>query len=168
MKVQDAMTRNVTTCNQDDTLSHAARLMWEYDCGGIPVLNQDGAVCGMITDRDICMAAYTRGLPLQELQVRNAMSAVVHTCQPEDSIESALQLMHRNRVRRIPVTDGGRPVGMLSLSDLMTVLRSSDRGREAPSAETLVDTLSHISERHYATHHVHGNGARDGHTRAIA
>jgi signal-transduction protein with cAMP-binding, CBS, and nucleotidyltransferase domain len=122
----------------------------------------------MITDRDICMAAYTRGLPLQQIQVRSAMSAVVHTCQPEDSIESALQLMHRNKVRRIPVTSGGRPVGMLSLSDLMTVLRSSERGREAPSAKTLVETISHISERYDAAHGVNGNGARDGHSRAIA
>jgi CBS domain-containing protein len=165
MRVQDAMTRNVATCSQDDTLSHAARLMWEHDVGAVPVLNEDGAVCGMITDRDICMAAYTKGLALQDIQVRNAMSTIVHTCRSKDSIESALRLMQQNRVRRIPVTEGGRPVGMLSLSDLMTVLRSSERDREAPSAELLVETISLISERHDGARHVNGNGAR---SRAIA
>jgi CBS domain-containing protein len=146
MKVMDAMTRNVAACSQDDSLNRAAQLMWEADCGCIPVLDASGDVRGIITDRDVCMAAYTQGLSLQQIPVRRAMSTVVHTCGPEDTIESALALMRRNKVRRVPVTDGVRPVGMLSLSDVMRVLRSS-RGRhsEGPHA-VVIETLCIISE----------------------
>jgi CBS domain-containing protein len=146
MKVMDAMTRSVAACNQEDTLNRAAQLMWEGDCGCIPVLDAGGDVRGIVTDRDVCMAAYTQGLPLQQIPVRRAMSTVVHTCGPEDSIESALVLMRRNKVRRVPVTDGGRPVGMLSISDVMRVLRSAPgRHPEGPHA-AVIETLCIISE----------------------
>jgi CBS domain-containing protein len=160
MKVQDAMTRNVAACNQDDILNYAAQLMWDYDCGAVPVLDGLGIVSGIVTDRDICMAAYTKGLPLTQILVRDAMSRVVHTANPEDTVESALALMRRGRVRRIPVTDGGRVVGMLSLSDLMRVLRSSRR--DAPQAESIVETLVLISEpRTPGRMNDDGRGARD-------
>jgi CBS domain-containing protein len=146
MKVMDAMTHSVAACDQDDTLNRAAQLMWEGDCGCIPVLGASGDVRGIITDRDICMAAYTQGLPLQQIPVRRAMSTVVQTCGPEDSIESALALMRRNKVRRVPVTDGVRPVGMLSISDVMRVLRSSHgKHPEGPHA-AVIETLWIISE----------------------
>ena len=112
MKVKDAMSRSLAACNADDTLNRAAQLMWEYDCGAIPVLDNGGAVGGIITDRDVCMGAYTQGLPLSQIPVRRAMQTVVYTCKPEDSIESALGLMRRNKVRRLPVTEDGRPVGV--------------------------------------------------------
>ena len=83
MKVQDAMTRNVTACHENDSLNYAAQLMWECDCGAIPVLDGNDVVCGMITDRDVAMAAYTQGLALQEIPVRTAMSTVVHSCAEE-------------------------------------------------------------------------------------
>jgi CBS domain-containing protein len=148
MKVQDAMTRNVTACHEDDALNYAAQLMWECDRGAIPVLDGNDVVCGMITDRDLAMAAYTQGLALHQIPVRSAMSTVVHSCAADDTIESALALMQKNKVHRIPVTDGGRPVGMLALSDLMRVLRSSHHGRksEVPHAETLIETVVLISE----------------------
>ena len=77
MKVMDAMTRSVAACNEEDTLNRAAQLMWEGDCGCIPVLDAGGDVRGILTDRDVCMAAYTQGLPLQQIPVRRAMSTVV-------------------------------------------------------------------------------------------
>ena len=129
MKVRDAMTRSVAACTQDETLNRAAQLMWDNDCGCVPVLDQSGAVTGIITDRDVCMGAYTQGLPLRDISVRSAMSTVVVSCSPEDSVESALALMRQNKIRRLPVTDGGRPVGILSLGDVMRVLRSSRQDR---------------------------------------
>ena len=147
-KVKDGMTRSVAVCNQDDTLNRAAQLMWEGDCGCIPVLDAGGDVRGIITDRDVCMAAYTQGLPLQQIPVVRAMLTVVHTCGPEDSIESALALMRRNKVRRVPVTDGVRPVGMLSISDVMRVLRSSQPARQPEGAHAaIIETLSSFSSR---------------------
>ena len=74
MKVQEAMTRNVAACGVRDMLNRAAQLMWECDCGSVPVVDEAGNVCGMITDRDICMAAYTQGLPLDQILVRSTMS----------------------------------------------------------------------------------------------
>jgi CBS domain-containing protein len=148
MKIQDAMTHTVSVCNQDDPLNDAAQIMWEHDCGSVPVVDGNGAVCGMVTDRDICMAAYIRGLPIHAIAVRDVMSKLVHTCSPGDSIESALALMKRNKVRRMPVTEHGRVVGMLSLSDLLTVLRSSAHGRknEEPHTAALLETLIFISQ----------------------
>jgi CBS domain-containing protein len=159
MKVQDAMTRNVATCNQGDALNRAAQLMWECDCGGIPVLDDKGTVSGIITDRDVCMASYTRGLPLHDIRVRDAMSTVVHACGPEDSIESALALMKQNKIRRLPVTDGGRAVGMLSLSDVLTVLRSShsDRKSRVPPVDVIVEALVVISEPRDSARRAGGN-----------
>ena len=119
MKVQDWMTRDVATCLVDDTLNRAAQLMWEGDFGVVPVLGVDGTVVGVITDRDICMAAYTRGRPLAEIRVEDAMAKHLATCSPDSTIETALSLMKEASVRRLPVVDHhGKPVGVLSLNDL--------------------------------------------------
>jgi CBS domain-containing protein len=144
--------------------------MWECDCGSVPVLDGQGMVCGLVTDRDICMAAYTKGVPLWDIFVRDVMSKVVHTARPEDSIESAIALMRKNKVRRVPVTDGGRVVGMLSLGDLMRVFRSS-RKDGAPHAytEAIVETLVLISEPRVAANGNEENrGARDGSRSAVS
>jgi predicted transcriptional regulator len=74
MKIQNVMTRDVSACSPEDMLSRAAQLMWERDCGCVPVIDHSGVVCGMVTDRDICIAAYTQGLPLHQIAVRRAMS----------------------------------------------------------------------------------------------
>lgn len=74
MNVQDVMTRSVTTCLAQDCLYSVARLLWERDCGSLPIVDRDGRPIAMITDRDVCMAAYTTGKPLHELRVATAMS----------------------------------------------------------------------------------------------
>ena len=75
MKVEDLMTRSVGTCRPTDTLSSAAQLMWERDCGCVPVVSDDGSnrVVGMLTDRDICMAAHFRGASPGALPVGQVM-----------------------------------------------------------------------------------------------
>jgi CBS domain-containing protein len=118
-RVHDAMTRNVVTCRPGDTLNRAAQLMWEADCGAVPIVDDDGKLVGMLTDRDICMAAYTRGLPLGELSVSSAMSTQLHSCRPNDSLRSLLDTMTKHQVRRVPVVEeGGRLVGIVSLADV--------------------------------------------------
>jgi len=77
MRVEDIMSRKVTSCTASDSLERAAKLMWEQDCGCLPVCaREDGADCtvGIITDRDICMHALFRGKPLGELRVEQAMT----------------------------------------------------------------------------------------------
>jgi CBS domain-containing protein len=132
MKVKEVMIREVKTCRAGDDLNRAAQIMWEFDCGTVPVVDEAGSVKGMITDRDVCMAAYTKGRRLESIQVRSAMSAEVATCSPDDTLEGALSIMKKARVRRLPVTDrGGRLVGILSMNDLAREawreIESSDR-----------------------------------------
>jgi CBS domain-containing protein len=120
LRVEALMTRSAVTCGPDATLEEAARLMWERDCGALPVTNglEGRRVIGMITDRDVCMAALLQGRPLGELRVRDAMARTVHSCRPGDSVERALRVMAEARVRRLPVVDGEDQIlGVLSLAD---------------------------------------------------
>jgi CBS domain-containing protein len=119
MKIEALMTRDVATCGSEDRLSDAARIMWEHDCGSVPVVADDGRVVAMITDRDVCMAAWTKGCTLHEIPVKEAMSSGVVSCHQADSIESAEELMRLYGVRRLPVVDSdGHLVGLLSLADI--------------------------------------------------
>jgi CBS domain-containing protein len=118
-RVQDAMTRNVVTCKPGDTLNRAAQLMWEADCGAVPIVDENDTLIGMLTDRDICMAAYTRGVPLSELPVTSAMSTKPHSCRATESLRSLMDLMAKCQVRRVPVVDdAGHVVGIVSLADV--------------------------------------------------
>lgn len=121
MRVDQIMTRTVQTCRQSDRLDAAARIMWEHDCGCVPVVAEgDGAgrVVGMITDRDVCMAAWTQGQPLAAIPVSTAMAREVRSCRASDSVADALRIMEHDQLRRLPVVDNdGRVVGILSLTD---------------------------------------------------
>jgi CBS domain-containing protein len=119
MNIQEIMSKPAITCQQRDTVNTAAQRMWESDCGTIPVVNEGGNVVGMITDRDICMAAYTQGRALHAIPVSNVMSKSVFSCRAEDSLDAAEHLMRDNQIRRVPVVDGNnRPIGVLSLNDI--------------------------------------------------
>lgn len=118
MKIDDVMTKDAASCGTSDSLNRAAQLMWERDCGCLPVL-EDGKVVGMITDRDICMGAYTQGRSLDQIDVGSAMTRGAFTCAPSDSLEAAMRLMQKQQVRRLPVvTFDGRLAGIVSLNDL--------------------------------------------------
>ncbi|HJV21702.1 MAG TPA: CBS domain-containing protein [Holophagaceae bacterium] len=120
MIVRDLCTRTPVSCRVDANLSEVAGLMWEHDCGLIPVLDEAGKVIGVITDRDICMALATRNVRASALQAREVMAAPVHTVHPEDSLSLAMRYMRQYQVRRLPVVDGlGRLLGVLSLNDLI-------------------------------------------------
>ena len=75
MKVAELMTRSVLAAHPQDSLARAAQMMWDHDCGALPVIDDSGRVLGMITDRDVCMAAYTQGRPLAEIPVEIAGKA---------------------------------------------------------------------------------------------
>jgi CBS domain-containing protein len=146
MRVDQLMTRPVITCSPSDTLAKAAQLMWDNDCGAIPVVGDQGRVVAMITDRDICMAAYTQGSPLHSLRVQGAMSQQLFSCHPGDKVEDAEDLMGKQQIRRLPVLDGeGRPVGLLSLADLA---RESGNGtsskRDGVAGRELLGTMAAI------------------------
>lgn len=119
IRVDQLMTTPVLTCRTSDSLHAAAAIMWDHDCGVVPVVDHDGHLCGIVTDRDACMAAYTQGRRLDEIPVGDIMAKRVHSCRPADPVTLAEELMQTHGVRRIPVVDDeGRPVGLLSLNDL--------------------------------------------------
>lgn len=119
MRVERVMTKDVKSCSPADFLNRAAQLMWEHDCGVLPVVDETGKVVGLITDRDICMAAYTQGKRLEEMPVTGSMSREVWNCHPADSVGEAEERMRLNQVRRLPVVEeDGSLVGILSLNDI--------------------------------------------------
>lgn len=120
------MTRNVRTCSADDSLNQAARIMWEVDCGAVPVIDSDGKLIGIVTDRDVCMAAYTRGQPIWACVVGSVMSTPSHHCAPHHSVEQIAEIMREHQIRRVPVTDSaGQLVGLVSLADLARYVDSN-------------------------------------------
>ena len=150
MNVEELMARDVQTCAPYDSLDRAAQIMWECDCGSVPVVEAvdgRGRVVGMITDRDICMAAYTQGRPLSEIGVGSVMARVVHACRKTDPIEEALQIMRRCQVHRVPVLDeNDRLVGLLALADVAReAARERGRRRRQVSDGTLAGVLEAIS-----------------------
>jgi len=119
MRAEDLMTSPAVTCHINDTLNVAARLMWDHDCGAIPVVRDDGKLAGIVTDRDICMAAYTQGRPLSAIPISSVMSEHVVSAHRDDKLGAIEQLMMKHQIRRIPVVDDGDiPIGMLTLNDL--------------------------------------------------
>ncbi len=147
MNAHHLMTRELKCCGPDQSLSQAAHSMWEGDVGALPVI-EDGQLVGMITDRDICMAAYTKGACLPEVRVRDVMTQDVVTCRASDSLRRVESLMREHKVRRIPVLDvGNQLIGIVSLNDLARNAHSTWRGQTE-----LVATLATICEPRQ--HHV--------------
>lgn len=140
MKVEQLMTRNVETCHPGDSLSVAAHIMWDRDCGCVPVVEpEDGTarLVGMVTDRDVCMAAYTQGRKLAEIEVRGVMATKLFCCRSTDSIDDALKAMEENQLHRLPVVGkDGRLVGLISLAD---AAREAARERPRGSKKEVTD-----------------------------
>jgi CBS domain-containing protein len=127
MKVKEVMTSNVSCVRSSEPLSAAAKLMWDCDCGAVPVIDEASRVIGMITDRDICMSCWSQDRGPSAIQVSESMSKEIYSCTPEDSLDSAENLMRSRQVRRLPVVDReGRLAGIISLADLAKRTRGRD------------------------------------------
>lgn len=144
MRIEQLMSRPVHTCRSSDVLSVPAQQMWEHDVGAIPVVDDHGRLVGIVTDRDICMAALLQGKPLHAIPVAAVMTPDVHACEVDDTVETAEQLMKLKQVRRIPVVaDGKNPVGILSLNDIAREAGASSK--KNGSDRQVVQTLAAIS-----------------------
>jgi CBS domain-containing protein len=145
MRVHEIMTREVVSCQADANLGQAARLMLEGRFGTLPVVDIHGKVAGIITDRDIAMAAATRQRNASHIAVHEAMSSHVRGCLAYDEVDAALKLMEEAGVRRLPVLDAtGHLAGMLSIDDVL--LRAVDRENGIDPA-AFVKALSGICSR---------------------
>ena len=144
--VHDIMRVRVHTCSTEDTLHRAAQIMWEKDCGCLPVIDSAHVVLAVITDRDICMAALTQGVPLAGAHVSSSMSRTLVACSPDDHIGTVEEMMRDRQIRRVPVADAaGVLVGMISLGDIARYLRSRSAQSPATAAQ-FVETMAAISE----------------------
>ena len=141
MKVQDVMTYGVQTCRPESNLADAAMRMWRNDCGVLPVVADGAKVVGMITDRDICMAAATKHRDPANIRVKEVISGKVYGCSPDTDIHEALKIMQQKQVRRLPIisAEDGKLAGILSMNDV--ALRAKAERKAELSAEDVENTL---------------------------
>jgi CBS domain-containing protein len=145
MRVRDVMTPNVIACQQGTDLGRAARLMLDAKCGTLPVIDKDGRLAGIITDRDIALALATRPQHTSQVAVHEAMSQQVRYCFADDTIAAALKQMEEARVRRLPVVARqGSLAGIVSIDDI--VVRALDRPGGISSA-AFINALTSICSR---------------------
>jgi CBS domain-containing protein len=146
MIIRDLMNDAVYSCSADQTLNEAAKIMWDHDVGSVAVTDpRTGALCGIVTDRDVAMAAYTRGVALESIKVSEAMGRNVHCASPDHDIAEAHEIMRRHQVRRLPVMNEAHAVvGFLSLNDLaLAAADGGPTGQEEEVARTLAAVSRH-------------------------
>lgn len=138
MIVAELMTKNAMSVTPDSKLADAAQLMWQHDCGALPVLDpSSGRVIGMLTDRDICMACWSRGLAPSEVFVSDAMSQNLVHCHPSETVERAEIVMHANQIRRLPVVDADdHLLGILSLADIVRATEAAPKANQGDGLST--------------------------------
>ena len=117
MQVRDLMTPDPELVSPDTTIRDAAQRMRDTDVGALPVGN-DGQLTGMLTDRDIVIRAVAEGRSGDEVTVGEVLTTSVVSCRPDDAVEDAANLMAQHQVRRLPVVDDGRLVGIIALGDV--------------------------------------------------
>jgi signal-transduction protein with cAMP-binding, CBS, and nucleotidyltransferase domain len=118
-------------------------MMWSADCGIIPIVD-DGKLCGVITDRDICIALGTRNQRASEVCVSDVATQPVEACEADSDVHAVMSKMRKARIRRIPVVNSeGGLQGMLTLNDLIL---AAERKHGALDYEEVMNTLKAVSD----------------------
>jgi CBS domain-containing protein len=117
MKVNEIMTEDVATASPDSTLEDIAIIMRDEDTGAVPIV-EDGELVGLITDRDIVMRCIAAGREAAETTADDILSNDLETVEPGADVGEASRLMSRKQIRRLPVVENGRLMGMVSLGDI--------------------------------------------------
>ena len=136
MKLREVMTNPVIRIHPDETVSVAARTLQHYNIGILPVCGMDGKVCGLVTDRDLVVRCLAAGKSPATTPVRDVMTAQIVTARPDMDAATAASLMGSRQIRRLPVVEGRRLVGMVSLGDLSHMEETSMEAAEALSEIT--------------------------------
>jgi CBS domain-containing protein len=123
-QIKDVMTSNPTTCEPQASVVDAAKVMAQEDVGSIPTVEGDRLV-GVVTDRDIVIRVVAEGRDPQSVTVGDVASRDLVTVSPDEELDRALQLMAENQVRRLPVVDGDKLVGIVAQRDV--ALQGADR-----------------------------------------
>ncbi|MBK7706779.1 MAG: CBS domain-containing protein [Acidobacteria bacterium] len=137
MKVYEIMTIDVGFCSLGDDLSKAAAIMWDKDCGIVPVVDAEMRVVGVITDRDIAITAASQNRRPSEILAAEMLFRPVECCAMEDPIGSVLKRMSKLQVRRLPVIgERGELLGIISIAD---ILRKAGKKAAKRAAKALQD-----------------------------
>ena len=145
MKVKEIMTPDAKAIWLTESLSDAAKLMWENDCGVLPVIKDGRKVIGMITDRDVCMAVAMRDTNPSCVSVEEVMTGQVYAVNPEDDVYQALQAMREHKIRRLPVVNPqGELEGILSMNDI--VLKTNGTTADSLKYKDVVKTYQMICQ----------------------
>ncbi len=149
MKIEELMTREPECCTPHHDLAHAAMIMWRRDCGIVPVVEGGTQkLIGVITDRDICMAATMKSLSPSAITVADVMNQTPKTCLPTDDLKIALRKMGEAQVRRLPVADADGTVrGIVALNDLVLHAEKSEgKGEGSLPYADLMAALRSVSK----------------------
>ncbi len=122
--IREVMTPNPTVYSATTSVADAARVMRDTDIGDV-LVERDGALCGIVTDRDIVVRAVAEDHNATEVHLGDICSRDLATLAPDDSVEDAILLMRDKALRRLPICEGGRAVGVVSIGDL-AIERDSD------------------------------------------
>lgn len=142
MKVQELMTKNTVSVGREEPVSAAARLLKRENIGALPVCDDQGRLQGILTDRDITVRCVAAGRDPSKTAIREIMTNGVYTVSPADSVETAMTLMSKAQIRRLPVSENGKLKGILSLADL-----AQDSHYEMETAAALSDITACIRSR---------------------
>lgn len=115
--VQDVMTTELVACGSSTSLAEAAKLMRDHDIGDV-LVTDDGELRGIVTDRDIVVRCVADGGDVSRATLADACSAEIASVTPSTSVDEAAQLMRERAVRRLPVVENGKTVGIVSIGDL--------------------------------------------------
>ena len=126
---RDVMTEGAECVSENDTVATAAQQMASLDVGALPICGEDDRLKGMITDRDIVIKVVAQGQDPQEVTVGTVAGGEVVTIGADDSLDEARRTMEEHQVRRLPVIDGHRLVGMVSQGDLAKALPDEETGQ---------------------------------------
>lgn len=128
-RASDIMSKDVTVIREEETMSEAARRLADDDIGVLPITDSEKNLKGILTDRDIVVHVIARGRDINETRARDLEQGEIVTLRPDDSIQHACDLMAQYRVRRLPVVENGRIVGMVSQADVAKSVSPEAAGR---------------------------------------
>lgn len=120
VKVKDLMTKNVTTAEINSSIAEVAQNMKNLDVGSIPVCDNNQHVVGIVTDRDIVLRSVAEGSNVNDTKAQEVMSTQIVSVSPETDVHEAANIMAKQQVRRLPVVENGKLVGIVAIGDFAT------------------------------------------------
>lgn len=120
MKVNKIMTKTVGFCQSKDDLAKAVEIMWQNDCGVVPIVDNESKVVGIISDRDAAVAAFLKKSALEKILISDHINGEVVTCSEKDDVEKVLKKMKKHQINRLPVVDKKEKLaGIISITDIL-------------------------------------------------